>query len=103
MHTPTRTRDMPRFRTRTFISAMALPVPFLMSLMVVAFSVGLALTLIAVGIVFLDARNRFSDRSHGSSLPDVLPAISGAFITLVGIVLCYGASTSAGLGSPGIA
>ena len=81
------------------LAAIALNKTFYGLLMVVAFSGGLALTLIAVGMAFLYARSRFSGRLHGSSIVDVLPAVSGAFITLVGLVLCYGALTSGALRS----
>jgi nickel/cobalt exporter len=80
------------------LAAIALNKTFYGLLMVTAFSVGLAATLIAVGMVFLYAKSRFSrPLRRASLLPALLPAASGVFITLVGLVLCYGALTSAGL------
>ena len=81
------------------LAAVALNKTFYGLLMVVAFSIGLALTLIAVGMAFLYARSRFSGRLRGSGIADMLPAVSGAFITIVGLVLCYGALTSGALRS----
>jgi len=57
--------------------------------LVVAFSVGLAITLMLVGLAFIYARNRLSRqgawRSRWSLL---LPVMSAAVITIVGIALC---------------
>ncbi len=76
------------------LAAIALNKTFYGLVLVVAFSMGLALTLIAVGLVFLYARNRFR-RPLGARLwPQVLPAVSAALILIVGIVLCYGALSS---------
>jgi len=62
--------------------------------LVLAFSVGLAITLIAVGFVFLYARNRLRRPVANSRLARLLPAVSAAFITVVGALLCYGALAS---------
>ena len=64
-------------------------------LLVVAFSVGLAITLTAVGLVFLYARNRFTRRVAGARWPMLLPVLSAAAITLAGALLSYGALTGA--------
>jgi nickel/cobalt transporter (NicO) family protein len=62
-------------------------------LLVLVFSVGLAITLTAVGLVFLYARNRF--RQPGSARwPELLPVLSAATITVVGVALCIGALRS---------
>lgn len=59
-------------------------------LLVVAFSAGLALTLTAVGLAFLQARNRMRRPLGGAQWPRVLPVLSAGVITLVGALLCYG-------------
>jgi ABC-type nickel/cobalt efflux system permease component RcnA len=60
-------------------------------LLVVTFSVGLAITLTLVGLAFLYARNRFRSPGVGSRWAHVLPVLSAGTITLVGIALCFGA------------
>lgn len=64
-------------------------------LLVVAFSIGLALTLIAVGLAFLYARNRLPKPSATARWPRLLPALSAAAIAIIGALLCYGALISA--------
>jgi nickel/cobalt transporter (NicO) family protein len=63
-------------------------------LLVVAFSLGLAATLTAVGIAFLYARNRFREPVTASRWPQLLPALSAVAITLVGGVLSIAAVQS---------
>ena len=63
-------------------------------LLVVAFSVGLATTLTAVGLTFLYARNRFRRPAASSRWPQLLPVASAAAITLIGAVLSLGAMQS---------
>jgi len=63
-------------------------------LLVGAFSVGLAATLTLVGIVFLYARNRFRGPDGAGRWTRLLPALSAAFITLMGVILCIGALRS---------
>ena len=60
-------------------------------LLVVAFSVGLAITLTAVGLVFLYARNRFHKPRQGARWPQLLPILSAGVITVLGIGLCIAA------------
>jgi nickel/cobalt exporter len=60
-------------------------------LLVLSFSVGLAITLTAVGLLFLHARDRFRRPHSGARWPKVLPLMSAAAITAVGIALCVGA------------
>jgi ABC-type nickel/cobalt efflux system permease component RcnA len=78
------------------LAAIALNKTFYGLLMVVAFSFGLALTLIAVGFLFLYARSRFKKPLSHALWPQVLPAFSALLITIVGLFLCYGALTSVG-------
>ena len=66
------------------------------ALLVLAFSVGLATTLTAVGLAFLYARNRIRSPTSLGRWPQFLPVLSALAITLVGALLCYGAVT----GSP---
>jgi nickel/cobalt transporter (NicO) family protein len=63
-------------------------------LLVLSFSVGLAITLTAVGLAFLYARNRFRQPRLGARWPHLLPVLSAATITVVGIALCFGALRS---------
>jgi len=65
-------------------------------LLVLVFSVGLALTLTVVGLAFLYARNRFSNRNAAARWPQLLPLASAAIITLVGVGLCVSALRSFG-------
>jgi ABC-type nickel/cobalt efflux system permease component RcnA len=60
-------------------------------LLVLDFSVGLALTLTAVGLAFLYARNRFRGSRPAGRWSQLLPLLSAAAITMVGVVLCVGA------------
>jgi ABC-type nickel/cobalt efflux system permease component RcnA len=63
-------------------------------LLVVAFSVGLAITLSLVGLAFLSARNRFRRPSAGNRWVHLLPVASASTIMVLGIVLCVGALRS---------
>jgi ABC-type nickel/cobalt efflux system permease component RcnA len=60
-------------------------------LLVAAFSVGLAITLTLVGLAFLYARNRFTRPGTGSRWTQLMPVLSAATITLLGVALCVGA------------
>jgi ABC-type nickel/cobalt efflux system permease component RcnA len=62
-------------------------------LLVLAFSVGLATTLTAVGLAFLYARNRILSPTSLGRWPQFVPMLSALAITLVGALLCYGALT----------
>jgi ABC-type nickel/cobalt efflux system permease component RcnA len=63
-------------------------------LLVVAFSVGLAITLTAVGLAFLYARNRFRKPRQGARWAQLLPILSAGMITVLGIGLCFAAVRS---------
>jgi nickel/cobalt transporter (NicO) family protein len=63
-------------------------------LLVLVFSLGLALTLTVVGLAFLYARNRFSRRTATARWAKLLPLASAAIITLVGTALCVAALRS---------
>ena len=60
-------------------------------LLVVAFSVGLAITLTLVGLAFLYARNRFRGAGEGGRWTHLLPVVSAGTITVLGALLCVGA------------
>ena len=62
--------------------------------LVVAFSVGLAITLTAVGLAFLYARNRFRKPRAGARWPQLLPILSAGMITVLGIGLSFAAVRS---------
>jgi nickel/cobalt transporter (NicO) family protein len=66
-------------------------------LLVLAFSVGLAVTLTGVGFAFLYARSRLPSAKLGARWPLLLPVMSAAAIMVIGIVLCFGALQSARL------
>jgi nickel/cobalt transporter (NicO) family protein len=63
-------------------------------LLVVAFSVGLAITLTAVGMMFLCARDRFRGRITGARWPHLIPILSAGTIIVLGVGLCIGALMS---------
>jgi ABC-type nickel/cobalt efflux system permease component RcnA len=63
-------------------------------LLVVAFSVGLAITLSAIGLAFLYARNHLRLGSADAPWRHTLPVLSAALITVVGALLCYNALQS---------
>jgi ABC-type nickel/cobalt efflux system permease component RcnA len=60
-------------------------------LLVVAFSLGLALTLTLIGLAFLYARNRLRPARAGSRWQQLLPMFSAAMITVLGIGLVFAA------------
>jgi ABC-type nickel/cobalt efflux system permease component RcnA len=59
--------------------------------LVLAFSVGLASTLTAVGLAFLYARNRIGAIRSGAPWQRWVPVASAAVVTVVGAAMCYGA------------
>jgi nickel/cobalt exporter len=63
-------------------------------LLVAAFSAGLALTLTAIGMTFLYARNRLRAPAAGARWPHLLPLLSAGTITVLGLGLCIGALMS---------
>src|ERR1700678_1894059 len=63
-------------------------------LLVVAFSVGLAITLTLVGLAFLYARNRFRRPRAVNRWAHLLPVASACTIMVLGIALCVGALRS---------
>jgi nickel/cobalt exporter len=66
-------------------------------LLVVAFSIGLALTLTLIGLMFLYARSRIRVSNASARWVQLLPVLSAAIITIVGGALCMGAIQSAQL------
>ncbi len=66
-------------------------------LLVVAFSVGLAATLTAIGLVFVFAGRFFKPALGGSRVLRVLPAMSALIIACVGAAICYEAIGQAGI------
>ena len=64
-------------------------------LLVVGFSVGLAVTLTLVGLAFLYARSRLPSGSASARWALLLPVGSATAITLVGMALCFTALQSA--------
>lgn len=73
------------------LAAVALNKTAFGMLLVGVFSVGLALTLSAVGLLFLYARNRFRKRAAAARWANLLPVLSALVITVVGIALLFGA------------
>jgi len=76
------------------LAAVALDKTAYGMLLVVAFSIGLAITLTLVGLAFLYARNRFRGPAAAGRWGEVLPVLSAAAILVIGIVLCVGALKS---------
>ena len=64
-------------------------------LLVIAFSLGLAATLTAVGLAFLYARNRIGAIRSGAPWQRWVPVASAGVITVVGAAMCYGALVAA--------
>jgi len=64
-------------------------------LLVLAFSIGLAGTLMAVGLAFLYARDKLSATRVDPRWGRWLPVASAGVITAVGIAMCYGAMVAA--------
>lgn len=73
------------------LAAVALNKTLFGLVLVVAFSIGLAITLSAIGLAFLYARNRFQGRLKSARWPHLLPVLSAASITVLGAILCIGA------------
>jgi ABC-type nickel/cobalt efflux system permease component RcnA len=76
------------------LAAVALNKTAFGMLLVIAFSLGLAITLTLVGLAFLHARNRFRGRTGGSRWPKLLPIASAALMLLLGAGLCVTAIRS---------
>jgi nickel/cobalt exporter len=64
-------------------------------LLVLAFSIGLAAALTAVGLAFLYARDRLSATRGDPRWRRWLPVASAGVITAVGVAMCYGAIVAA--------
>jgi nickel/cobalt transporter (NicO) family protein len=64
--------------------------------LVIGFSLGLAITLTAVGMAFLYARHRLPRRRTDARWPQLLPVMSAATITVLGLGLCIVALKSLG-------
>jgi ABC-type nickel/cobalt efflux system permease component RcnA len=69
--------------------------------LVVAFSLGLAATLTAIGILFVYAGHLLSrTRRIPGGLTAALPVFSALIITVAGALICYEALVSAGVNLP---
>jgi ABC-type nickel/cobalt efflux system permease component RcnA len=71
-----------------WLSAIAMHRAMLGLLLVVAFSVGVATTLTAVGLVVLCARNLFARTPATATALKILPLVSAACVAAVGLLLC---------------
>jgi ABC-type nickel/cobalt efflux system permease component RcnA len=85
-----------------FLSSVALHRVGFGLLLVVAFSIGLAMTLTLVGFFFLYAKQYIHRVDRGSRLAPVLSVFSAFIITCVGVLICYntlsgGSITTVGL------
>jgi nickel/cobalt transporter (NicO) family protein len=78
------------------LAAVALNKTVYGMLLVVAFSVGLAITLTAVGMLFLYARNRLRKPRAGAPWLAALPIVSAAAIIVLGLGLSFAALKSFG-------
>ncbi len=58
-------------------------------ILVLAFSVGLAATLTAIGLAFVYAGRALKERAGNSALLKIVPALSALIIACLGAVLCY--------------
>lgn len=66
--------------------------------LVVAFSVGLAIVLTGIGMLMICARRLFERFSFEARVPRFLPVASALAITLAGLVIVLGALGRAGIG-----
>lgn len=66
-------------------------------LLVMAFSVGLAGVLTAVGLLFVYAKRLLKSSGHFGRLSEVLPVVSALVITAAGLGICYEALMEAGI------
>ena len=66
-------------------------------MLVVAFSVGLAATLTAVGLLFVYAGRFIKRPASMGRLVQVLPVLSAGVIACVGMAICYEALGQAGI------
>jgi ABC-type nickel/cobalt efflux system permease component RcnA len=76
------------------LAAVALNKTLFGMVLVIAFSVGLAITLTLVGLAFLYARNRLRGPRAGARWSKLLPVASAGLMTLLGAVLCVTAIRS---------
>jgi ABC-type nickel/cobalt efflux system permease component RcnA len=60
-------------------------------LLIVAFSLGLASVLTAIGLIFVYASQRFSLSSRIGRLATIVPIASALVITIIGAIICYDA------------
>ncbi len=65
--------------------------------LVIAFSVGLAATLTAVGLLFVYAGRLMKGARGTGRLARALPVVSAFVITCAGLVICYEALAQAGI------
>ncbi|MGH7057877.1 MAG: sulfite exporter TauE/SafE family protein, partial [Acetobacteraceae bacterium] len=68
--------------------------------LVLAFSLGLAVTLSCVGMAFLYSRRLFARVPVTGRLLRVMPVVSAGLITGVGAVICYGALAGVSIAVP---
>ena len=79
------------------LSAIALHRVAFGMLLIVAFSVGLAGVLTAIGLLLVYARRMFERFPTDGRILQVLPVASAAFVTLAGLVITAGALIQAGV------
>ena len=79
------------------LSAIALHRVAFGMLLIVAFSIGLAGVLTAIGLLLVYARRLFERFPTDGRLLRALPVASAAFVTLAGVVIAAGALVQAGV------
>ena len=65
--------------------------------LVVAFSIGLAIVLTAIGLIMIYARKLFERFSFEARVPRLLPVVSASIITLAGVGIALGALAQTGI------
>lgn len=78
------------------LAAIALGKTAFGMVLVLVFSLGLAATLTAVGLIFIYARHRLGPPQPTARWPYLVPVLSAATITVIGATLCVGAWQSFG-------
>jgi ABC-type nickel/cobalt efflux system permease component RcnA len=79
------------------LSAIALHRVVFGMLLIVAFSIGLAGVLTAIGLLLVYARRLFERFPTDGRLLQALPVASAAFVTLAGVAIAVGALVQAGI------
>ena len=82
------------------LSAIALHRVAFGMLLIVAFSVGLATVLTAIGLLMVHARGLLERLPASGSLTRMLPVLSAGFVSALGVLIAWQSLVSGGIGLP---